>query len=113
MRIIAILISFALLSGCSGLSHFTSTYSTAPRHEMEMAGESYTIADREDLKSLYIYGPASNGTRSVATDYKDDIAIDLKQAASKYLASSGRKECSLDKGKEMMYLQYEFTYKCK
>ena len=84
---------------------------------MDLGGDSYVVFDRADLGSLYIrpgFGTAwSNGTRTVATDAASDIAIDMKQVSQKYLTSKGKKDCTVDKGKEIMTGQFEFKYKCK
>lgn len=106
-----------IISGCA-IGHIASTYGSAKKSDFDEAGTSFVIFDRQDLHLLYIrtsvgeaYGTgASVGT---ATNGKDDFLITVKNAGLNYLKKEGKKDCSLDQGKEIMNLQYEFNYKCK
>ena len=105
------------LSGC-GIGHVASTYGSAKKSDFEEAGTNFVIFDRQDLHLLYVrtslgdaYGTGSSvGT---ATNGKEDFLITVKNAASKYLKKEGKKDCTLDQGKEIMSLQFEFNYQCK
>lgn len=113
-----VLSTATLLTGCAGISYASSTYGTARKTDVDVAGLTYVVHDRSDLGKLFIrssIGSASdNGTRAnTATDGDKDIVIDMKQAGQKYLAGRGKKDCTFDNGKEIVTLQYEFSYKCK
>lgn len=105
------------LTGC-GIGHVASTYGSAKKSDFEEAGTNFVIFERQDLHLLYVrtsigdaYGTGSSV--STATNGKDDFLITVKNAASNYLKKEGKKDCSLDQGKEIMSLQFEFNYKCK
>lgn len=105
-----------ILSGCS--SHFNNTYASANKVDVEVAGATYVIHDRPDLSSLYVrssVGSAfSNSTKAnTATDGANDVLMDSKIAAQRYLKDLVKRDCTLDAGKEILSLQYEFKYKCK
>lgn len=107
-----------LLTGCAGIYYAGDTYGTARKTDIDVAGITYVVSDRSDLGKMFIrnsIGSAfDNGTRAnTATDGDKDIVIDMKQAGQKYLAGRGKKDCTLDSGKEIANLQYEFSYKCK
>ena len=106
-----------MLTGC-GVSHFASTYASAKKSDFEEAGTSFVIFDREDTQLLYVrtsIGDAYSTGASVgtATNGKEDFLITVRNAALNYLKKEGKKECTLDQGKEIMSLQFEFNYKCK
>jgi hypothetical protein len=113
-----LLLATTLLTGCAGHSYFVDTYNDSPKNEVDVAGLTYVLYDRPDLNKMYVrssFGSVwHNGARAnTYTEDEKDIAIDMKQAGKKYLTSRGKKDCTFEKGKEIMNGQFEFSYKCK
>lgn len=113
-----LLLATTLLTGCAGHSYFVDTYNDSTRNEVDVAGLTYVLYDRPDLNKMYVLSSLGsvwhNGSReNTYTEGEKDVVIDMKQAGQKYLTSRGKKDCTFDKGKEIMTLQFEFNYKCK
>jgi hypothetical protein len=118
MKILAIAVTTALITGCSGIGHFTSTYASSQQTDIDLGGSSFVVFDRPDLSSLYVRADmgtaySMGASSATATDGNEDARITLRTAAQEYLKKKGKKECTVDNGKEIMNQQYEFTYKCK